>query len=58
MLKDVRCPACKRLLCRIDGRGTVVEVKCGNRICDRIVTIGADGEPCDSRKPTPLSRAS
>lgn len=58
MLRDVRCPACKRLLCRIQGQGTVIEVKCGNRVCDRIVVIGAAGDPEKSRKSTPIARAS
>lgn len=58
MMRDVRCPSCKRLLCRVEGQGTTIEVKCGNRICDRIVTIGADGEPQTSKKPAPIARAS
>lgn len=25
---EVRCPQCDRLLCRVDGLGTEVEIKC------------------------------
>lgn len=38
--RDVRCPACGRLLFRASGQGTTVEIKCK---CSRIVTREADG---------------
>lgn len=58
-MRDVRCPACKRLLCRIDAPGTKIEVKCGNRVCGRILEIGPDGLPREQVLPAaPLTRAS
>lgn len=48
---DVRCPTCQRLLMKLDGMGTSIEIRCPRCGFDSIIGGEIGGKPIIVSKP-------